>query len=87
MSEDFDLLFKVVLIGDCSVGKSWYENLNHNSKKILIYHLFNSIVTRFKTGNVFTERHTNTIGVDFSMKTIKIGNKKIKLQIWVRFFN
>lgn len=45
-----------------------------------------SIVTRFKTGNVFTERHTNTIGVDFSMKTLKIGNKKIKLQIWVSFF-
>lgn len=45
---------------------------------------FFSIVTRFKTGNVFTERHTNTIGVDFSMKTLKIGNKKIKLQIWVR---
>lgn len=43
----------------------------------------NSIVTRFKTGNVFTERHTNTIGVDFSMKNIKIGNKRIKLQIWV----
>lgn len=63
MSEDFDLLFKIVLIGDVSVGKS-------------------CIVTRFKTGNVFTERHTNTIGVDFSMKNIKIGNKKIKLQIW-----
>ncbi|CRL05844.1 CLUMA_CG018870, isoform B [Clunio marinus] len=63
MSEDFDLLFKVVLIGDCAVGKS-------------------CIVTRFKTGNVFTERHTNTIGVDFSMKTITIDNKRIKLQIW-----
>lgn len=63
MSEDFDLLFKIVLIGDVSVGKS-------------------CIVTRFKTGNVFTERHTNTIGVDFSMKNIKIGNKRIKLQIW-----
>lgn len=24
MSEDFDLLFKVVLIGDCAVGKSWF---------------------------------------------------------------
>lgn len=23
MSEDFDYLFKVVLIGDCAVGKSW----------------------------------------------------------------
>lgn len=49
------------------------------------YILIFSIVTRFKTGNVFTERHTNTIGVDFSMKTLKINNKRIKLQIWVSF--
>ncbi|KAG5670889.1 hypothetical protein PVAND_001121 [Polypedilum vanderplanki] len=63
MSEDFDFLFKIVLIGDVSVGKS-------------------CIVTRFKTGNVFTERHTNTIGVDFSMKNIRIGNKNIKIQLW-----
>lgn len=41
-------------------------------------------MTRFKTGNVFTERHTNTIGVDFSMKTLNIDDKKIKLQIWVK---
>ncbi|CAD7003383.1 unnamed protein product [Ceratitis capitata] len=39
------------------------------------------IVERFKTGN-FIERHGNTIGVDFSMKTVNIEGKQIKLQIW-----
>lgn len=39
------------------------------------------VVQRFKTGN-YEERHGNTIGVDFSMKTISIDNKKVKIQIW-----
>ncbi|XP_014097130.1 ras-related protein Rab-43 isoform X3 [Bactrocera oleae] len=60
--ENFDFLFKVVLIGDCGTGKT-------------------CIVDRFKTGN-FIERHGNTIGVDFSMKTVNIEEKQVKLQIW-----
>lgn len=59
-SEDtFDLLFKVVLIGDCGTGKT-------------------CVVHRFKSGN-YIERHGNTIGVDFSMKTINIDGKKVKV--------
>lgn len=61
MSEDFDLLFKIVLIGDCAVGKS-------------------CIVQKLKTGS-FQEVHQNTIGVDFSMKTMQIDGKKVKLQV------
>ncbi|XP_043223245.1 ras-related protein Rab-43-like isoform X2 [Amphibalanus amphitrite] len=60
--DQFDFLFKVVLIGDCGVGKT-------------------CVVTRFKSGN-FVERHSSTIGVDFSMKTIMVDGKKVKLQIW-----
>ncbi|XP_022195990.2 ras-related protein Rab-43 [Nilaparvata lugens] len=60
--ESFDFLFKVVLIGDCGVGKT-------------------CVVQRFKSGN-FVERHGNTIGVDFSMKTVTVDGKKVKLQIW-----
>lgn len=55
---------------------------NKYNERINYLNLPYSIVTRFKTGNVFNERHTSTIGVDFSMKNVKIGNKKIKLQIW-----
>ncbi|CAH0394898.1 unnamed protein product [Bemisia tabaci] len=39
------------------------------------------VVQRFKSGN-FVERHGNTIGVDFSMKTVTVDGKKVKLQIW-----
>ncbi|KAF2355690.1 Small GTP-binding protein domain [Trinorchestia longiramus] len=58
----FDMLFKVVVIGDCGVGKT-------------------CVVQRFKAGT-YVERHGNTIGVDFSMKTVIVDGKKIKLQIW-----
>ncbi|EDV95926.1 ras-related protein Rab-43 [Drosophila grimshawi] len=60
--DNFDFLFKIVLIGDCCTGKT-------------------SILQRFKTGN-YVERHGNTIGVDFSMKTIEVEGKQVKLQIW-----
>uniref|UniRef100_A0A1B0FBS2 Ras-related protein Rab-43 n=1 Tax=Glossina morsitans morsitans TaxID=37546 RepID=A0A1B0FBS2_GLOMM len=60
--ENFDFLFKIVLIGDAGTGKT-------------------CIVERFKTGN-FIERQGNTIGVDFSMKTINVEGKLVKLQIW-----
>lgn len=39
------------------------------------------VVQRFKNGT-FIERHGNTIGVDFSMKTVVVDGKKVKLQIW-----
>lgn len=37
------------------------------------------VVQRFKTGQ-YEERHGNTIGVDFSMKTVNIDGKKIKVR-------
>lgn len=40
------------------------------------------VVQRFKTGS-YGKRHGNTIGVDFSMKTINIDAKRVK----VRFLN
>lgn len=60
--EQFDFLFKIVLIGDCGTGKT-------------------CVVQRFKNGT-FLEGHGNTIGVDFSMKTVIVEGKRIKLQIW-----
>ncbi|KAL5267149.1 hypothetical protein ACHWQZ_G004251 [Mnemiopsis leidyi] len=60
--ENFDFLFKIVLIGDANVGKT-------------------CVVQRFKTGS-FTERLGSTIGVDFSMKTLEIDGKRVKLQVW-----
>ena len=37
-----------------------------------------SLVQRFKSGS-FTERYTNTIGVDFAMKTVQIDGKRVKV--------
>lgn len=59
--EQFDYLFKIVLIGDCGTGKT-------------------CIVQRLKSGN-FIERHGNTIGVDFSMKTLIVDGKKVKVSL------
>ncbi|KAG8223274.1 hypothetical protein J437_LFUL001551 [Ladona fulva] len=39
------------------------------------------VVRRFKSGT-FVESHGNTIGVDFSMKTVMVDGKRVKLQIW-----
>ncbi|XP_063719217.1 ras-related protein Rab-43-like isoform X2 [Symsagittifera roscoffensis] len=60
--EEYDYLFKVVLIGDTGVGKT-------------------CVVQQFKS-NTFIERYASTIGVDFTMKTVAIDDKKVKLQIW-----
>lgn len=42
------------------------------------------VVQRFKSGN-FVERHGNTIGVDFSMKTVTVDGKKVKVSILFTF--
>uniref|UniRef100_A0ABI7WVL9 RAB43, member RAS oncogene family n=1 Tax=Felis catus TaxID=9685 RepID=A0ABI7WVL9_FELCA len=60
--EQYDFLFKLVLVGDASVGKT-------------------CVVQRFKTG-AFSERQGSTIGVDFTMKTLEVQGKRVKLQIW-----
>ena len=57
--EQYDFLFKIVLVGDPGVGKT-------------------CVVQRYKHG-VFTERQANTIGVDFTLKTIDIDGKRIKV--------
>lgn len=60
--EEYDFLFKLVLIGDCDTGKT-------------------CVVQRFKTGN-FIESHGNTIGVDFSIKSVIIEGKKVKVCLY-----
>ncbi|XP_043934025.1 ras-related protein Rab-43 isoform X1 [Protopterus annectens] len=39
------------------------------------------VVQRFKSG-IFVEKQGNTIGVDFTMKSLEIQGKRVKLQIW-----
>ena len=61
-SEEYNYIFKIILIGNSNVGKS-------------------SILKRY-IQKVFDENYSCTIGVDFFMKTITIGEKTIKLQLW-----
>ncbi|KAL2093901.1 hypothetical protein ACEWY4_011213 [Coilia grayii] len=39
------------------------------------------VVHSFKTG-VFLEKQQNTIGVDFTVRTLDIDGKKVKMQVW-----
>lgn len=60
--DDYDFLFKVVIVGDSNVGKT-------------------QILSRFIT-NQFTLDSKPTVGVEFGMKTIKVGDVLVKNQIW-----
>ena len=61
-TNDYEYLFKILLIGNSNVGKS-------------------SLFLRF-VDEIWKENFVPTIGVDFKIKSIKIDNKIIKLQIW-----
>ncbi|XP_077122791.1 ras-related protein Rab-19 [Ranitomeya variabilis] len=39
------------------------------------------VVQRFQSG-VFSDKHQNTIGVDFTVKSLNIEGKKVKVQVW-----
>ncbi|XP_073328042.1 ras-related protein Rab-19 [Pagrus major] len=39
------------------------------------------VVQRFKSG-IFIEKQQNTIGVDFTVRTLDIDGKKVKMQVW-----
>lgn len=39
------------------------------------------VVHSFKTG-IFLEKQQNTIGVDFTVRTLDIDGKKVKMQVW-----
>lgn len=60
--DTYDYLFKILLIGNPSVGKS-------------------SIFGQYVDNNYY-DLGVSTLGLDFKIKTIKIDNKYIKLQIW-----
>ncbi|XP_067437887.1 ras-related protein Rab-19-like [Thunnus thynnus] len=39
------------------------------------------VVQNFKSG-IFSEKQQNTIGVDFTVRTVDIEGKKVKMQVW-----
>ncbi|KAL3628447.1 Ras-related protein RABC2a [Castilleja foliolosa] len=59
---NYDLSFKILLIGDSAVGKS-------------------SLLVTF-ISNVVEDHLSPTIGVDFKIKLLTVGDKRLKLTIW-----
>ena len=60
--ENYDYIFKVLLLGNSDVGKS-------------------SLLLRF-VDKTWSDSFVPTIGVDFKVKTMNIGDKTVKMQIW-----
>lgn len=60
--ENYNFVFKVVLIGESGVGKT-------------------NLLSRF-TRNEFNHDSRTTIGVEFSTRTVMVGNAMVKAQIW-----
>ncbi|XP_012576248.1 PREDICTED: ras-related protein Rab-19 isoform X2 [Condylura cristata] len=60
--ENFDYLFKIILVGDSNVGKT-------------------CVVQHFRSG-VYSEVRYSTIGVDFTVCSLHVDGKKVKMQVW-----
>ena len=63
--QNFDYMFKLLIIGNSSVGKT-------------------SFLFRYADDS-FTSAFVSTVGIDFKVKTVFRQDKRVKLQIWVRF--
>jgi GTPase SAR1 family protein len=62
MSKNYDVLLKILLLGDSGVGKT-------------------SLICRYVDDDVRTS-HVATIGIDFKLKTVEVGDKRVRMQIW-----
>jgi small GTP-binding protein len=58
----YDKIYKILLLGDSSVGKT-------------------CLMSRY-VDDKFEQNHISTIGLDYRLKTMKIGTDNIKIQIW-----
>ncbi|KAH0513899.1 Ras-related protein Rab-30 [Microtus ochrogaster] len=80
--EDYDFLFKIVLIGNAGVGKTClvrrFTQTGHQAE------YSNASYPSRRTGwaGLFPPGQGATIGVDFMIKTVEINGEKVKLQIW-----
>lgn len=83
---DYDLIFKLVLIGDSSVGKVWFIFYWIFIKRIDFFFIKSNLLLRF-TRNEFRLDTQSTIGVEFAYKQVIIEGKKIKTQVWVIRFS
>jgi Ras-related protein Rab-3C len=65
--QNFDYMFKLLIIGNSSVGKT-------------------SFLFRYADDS-FTSAFVSTVGIDFKVKTVFRNDKRVKLQIWVKYID
>ena len=63
--QNFDYMFKLLIIGNSSVGKT-------------------SFLFRYADDS-FTSAFVSTVGIDFKVKTVFRGDKRVKLQVMTPF--
>ncbi|KAK9213918.1 hypothetical protein WN944_005904 [Citrus x changshan-huyou] len=82
--EEYDYLFKVVLIGDSGVGNS--NLLSRFTRNEFCLESKSTIGVEFATRTLqddsYVDSYISTIGVDFKIRTVELDGKTIKLQIW-----
>ncbi len=84
-------LLKLLMIGDCGVGKWIIFNFNYNINNIKWCELYlfkigkTSLLLRFNDDS-FNTSQRSTIGVDYKAKDIEINNQKVRLQIVINIF-
>ncbi|KAH8997269.1 ras-domain-containing protein [Lactarius akahatsu] len=77
--ETYDFLMKYIIIGEAGSGKSCLlHHFTHNSCTRFVPHTVNGLPSL-----CLVKSHSqHTIGVEFSSRTVKLGEKRIKLQLW-----
>ncbi|KAH7575964.1 hypothetical protein JRO89_XS02G0264100 [Xanthoceras sorbifolium] len=86
MSNEYDYLFKLLLIGDSSVGKSclllrFAVKLTLLFSGIFFIDFCFLLIFLFQDDS-YVDSYISTIGVDFKIRTVELEGKTIKLQIW-----
>ena len=78
-------VLKVLVIGDTATGKTAIikrcVNVSRLSSPRCLSFVLHHIFFRYVT-NQFIPKHKATVGVDFHLKTLSLGDKSVKLQLW-----
>lgn len=82
--KNYDLLFKLLLIGDSGVGKTCilFRFSDDAFQTTFISTIGTHCTYLFPFSSDFTDFDLSILGIDFKIKTIDLKGKRIKLQIW-----
>ena len=79
--QNFDYMFKLLIIGNSSVGKTSFVCHRARNYETFTY-LFLSLQLFRYADDSFTSAFVSTVGIDFKVKTVFRHDKRVKLQIW-----